>query len=99
MSHLILATNDRAEDVLRQSGLANVALGFCPRFVWRKLPSDEQLLMGLERRSEKHRNSGDHWLDDVCSGALDGLIPSPMISWCSSGCWTCFVLIRRSRPS
>lgn len=72
MSHLILATNDRAEDVLRQSGLANVALGFCPRFVWRKLPSDEQLLMGLERRSEKHRNSGDHWLDDVCSGALDG---------------------------
>ncbi|MGX1165164.1 hypothetical protein AB7M16_001430 [Bradyrhizobium sp. USDA 372] len=72
MSHLILATNDRAEDTLRRSGVANVALGFYPRFVWRKLPSDERLLRGLERRSEKHCNPGDHWLDDVCSGALDG---------------------------
>ncbi|RXH34712.1 hypothetical protein [Bradyrhizobium zhanjiangense] len=72
MSHLILATNDRAEDTLRQSDVANVALGFYPRFVWRKLPSDERLLMGLERRSEKHCNPGDHWLDDVCRGALDG---------------------------
>jgi hypothetical protein len=27
MSRLILTTNDRAEDVLRRSGLANVALG------------------------------------------------------------------------
>ncbi|WP_407188962.1 hypothetical protein [Bradyrhizobium centrosematis] len=72
MSHLILATNDRAEVTLRQSGLANVALGFYPRFVWRKLPSEEGLLRGLERRSEKHRNPGDHWLDDVGSGVLDG---------------------------
>lgn len=72
VSHLILATNDGAEGVLRQSGLANVALGFYPRFVCRELPSNEQLLMGLERRSEKHRNSGDHWLDEVCPGALGG---------------------------
>nr|WP_249794615.1 hypothetical protein [Bradyrhizobium sp. Oc8] len=69
---MILATNDRAEDTLRQSGLANIALGFYPRFVWTKLPSKERLLVGLERRSAKHCNSGDHWLDDVCHGALDG---------------------------
>ncbi|WP_245305634.1 MULTISPECIES: hypothetical protein [unclassified Bradyrhizobium] len=72
MSHLILATNDLAEDVLRQSGVANLALGFYLRFVWRKLPSEERLLKGLERRSEKHCNPGDHWLDDVCRGSLNG---------------------------
>lgn len=72
MSHLILATNDLAADTLRQSGAANVALGFYLRLVWGKLPSDEQLLMGLERRSAKHCNPGDHWLDDVCRGSLAG---------------------------
>jgi hypothetical protein len=72
LSHLILATNDRAEGVLGRSCLANVAVGFHPRFVWRKLPSDERLLMGLERRSEKHGNPGDHWLDDVRREWLDG---------------------------
>ncbi|MGY3234428.1 hypothetical protein ACVWZ4_005052 [Bradyrhizobium sp. USDA 4472] len=72
MSHLILATNDPAEDVLRGSGLANLTLGFYLRFVWRKLPSEEQLLMGLERRSAKHCNPGDHWLDGVCRGSLEG---------------------------
>lgn len=72
MSHLILATNDRAENTLRQSGVANVALGFYPRFVWGKLPSEERLLTGLERRSEMHCNPGDHWLDDVCRGSLHG---------------------------
>ncbi|UQR60545.1 MULTISPECIES: hypothetical protein [Bradyrhizobium] len=72
MSHLILATNDLAANTLRQSGAANIALGFCLRFVSGKLPSEEQLLMGLERRSEKHRNPGDHWLDDVCRGSLEG---------------------------
>lgn len=72
MSHLILTTNDRAENTLRQSRLANVVLGFYPRFVWRKLPSEQQLLMGLERRSAKHCNPGDHWLDDVCRSSLDG---------------------------
>ncbi|WP_291631599.1 hypothetical protein, partial [Bradyrhizobium sp.] len=46
-------------------------LGFYPRFVWRKLPSDERLLRGLERRSEKHCNPGDHWLDEVCRESLD----------------------------
>lgn len=72
MSHLILATNDRAEARLRRSGIANVALGFYPRFVWRKLPSEAQLLMGLEGRSAKHCNPGDHWLDDVSGGSLNG---------------------------
>jgi len=72
MSHLILSTNHLDEDVLRQSRLANVVLGFYPRFVWRKLPSEEQLLMGLERRSAKHCNPGDHWLDEACRGSLDG---------------------------
>ncbi|MGY8710184.1 hypothetical protein RAD16_30990 [Bradyrhizobium sp. 18BD] len=72
MSHLILSTNHLDESVLRQSGLANVVLGFYLRFVWRKLPSEEQLLMGLERRSAKHCNSGDHWLDDACRGSLEG---------------------------
>ena len=72
MSHLILATNDLAENVLRQSGVANLALGFYLRFVSRKLPSEEQLLMGLERRSAKHCNPGDHWLDDACRGSLEG---------------------------
>ena len=72
MSHLILATNDRAESTLRQTRLANVVLGLYPRFVWRKLPSDERLLAGLERRSAKHCNPGDHWLDDVCRGSLEG---------------------------
>ncbi|TYL84793.1 hypothetical protein [Bradyrhizobium cytisi] len=72
MSHLILATNDRAADTLRQSRVANVAIGFGLRFVWGKLASGEQLLMGLERRSAKHCNPGDHWLDDAGCGALDG---------------------------
>ncbi len=72
MSHLILTTNDHAEEVLRQSCRANVALGFYPRFVGRKLPSDERLLMGLERRSAKHCNPGDHWLDHARCGSLDG---------------------------
>jgi hypothetical protein len=69
---LILATNDRAADTLRQSLIANVAVGFFPRFVWGKLASVEQLLMGLERRSAKHSNPGDHWLDAAGCGALDG---------------------------
>jgi hypothetical protein len=69
---LILATNDRAEDTLRQSGLANVALGFWLRFVWRKLPSEEQLVMGLEPRSAEHCNPGDHWLDGARRGSLNG---------------------------
>ncbi|MCP3384368.1 hypothetical protein NLM31_28765 [Bradyrhizobium sp. CCGUVB4N] len=72
MSHLILATNHLAENVLGQSGLANLALGFSLRFVSGKLPSEEQLLMGLERRTAKHCNSGDHWLDDTCRGSLNG---------------------------
>jgi hypothetical protein len=72
VSHSILATNYLAANALRQAGLANVALGFCLRFVWRKLPSAEQLLMGLERRSAKHCNPGDHWLDDVCRDWLEG---------------------------
>jgi hypothetical protein len=69
---LILTTNDRAEGTLRRSRLANVVLGFHPRFVWRKLPSEERLLVGLERRSAKHCNPGDHWLDDVCRDSLEG---------------------------
>ncbi|PIT06025.1 hypothetical protein TSA1_12035 [Bradyrhizobium nitroreducens] len=72
MSHLILTTNDRAEDALRQSRLANVVLGFSSRFVWRKLPSQEQLSMGLKRRSDRHCNPGDHWLDHARCGSLDG---------------------------
>jgi hypothetical protein len=69
---LILTTNDRAESTLRQTGLANVVLGFHPRFVWCKLPSDERLLMGLEHRSAKHSNPGDHWLSAACPDALNG---------------------------
>lgn len=65
MSHLILATNDLAADTLRRSGVANIALDFSLRFVSGRLPSEEQLLMGLEPRSAKHRAIGDHWLDDV----------------------------------
>jgi hypothetical protein len=72
VSHLILATNDLAADTLRQSSAANVALGFYLRFVRGKLASEEQLLMGLERRSAKHSNPGDHWLDAAGCGALDG---------------------------
>jgi hypothetical protein len=72
VSHLILTTNDRAAATLRQSLIANVAVGFFPRFVWGKLASGEQLLMGLERRSAKHSNPGDHWLDAAGCGALDG---------------------------
>jgi len=69
---LILTTNDRAESTLRQTRLANVVLGFYPRFVWTKLPSEEQLLKGLEHRSEKHCNPGDHWLSAACPDALNG---------------------------
>lgn len=72
MSHLILTSNDRAEDTLRHTRLANVVLGFYPRFVWTKLPSEERLLMGLERRSAKHSNPGDHWLSDACPDSLNG---------------------------
>lgn len=72
MSHLILATNDLAATTLRQSGKANVALGFYLRFVSGQLPSEEQLLMGLERRSAKHCNPGDHWLDEACRSSLEG---------------------------
>jgi hypothetical protein len=67
-----LTTNDRAESTLRQSGLANVVLGLYVRFVWRKLFSEDRLLMGLERRSAKHSSPGDHWLDDVRRGSLNG---------------------------
>jgi hypothetical protein len=72
VSHLILTTNDLAEHTLRQSHLANVVLGFYPRFVSRKLPSEERLLLGLEGRSAKHCNPGDHWLDDASRGSLEG---------------------------
>ena len=72
MSHLILATNDLAADTLRKSGAANVVLGFYLRFVRGKLPSGEQLLMGLEPRSAKHSNPGDHWLHDECPASLNG---------------------------
>jgi hypothetical protein len=72
MSHLILTTNYLAAGRLRQTRLADIALGFCTRFVFGKLPSAEQLLMGLERRSEKHCNQGDHWLDDVRRDWLHG---------------------------
>ncbi|MCS3729986.1 hypothetical protein [Bradyrhizobium betae] len=72
MSHLILATNDRAENTLGQTRLANVVLALCPRFVWAKLPSENQLLMGLERRSANHRNPGNHWLDHACPDKLSG---------------------------
>lgn len=72
MSHLILSTNHLDEDVLAQSRLANVVVGFNLRFVWRKLPPEEQLLLGLERRSAKHGNPGDHWLDEACRGSLEG---------------------------
>ncbi|MGX1324068.1 hypothetical protein AB7M17_007521 [Bradyrhizobium sp. USDA 377] len=73
MSHLILTTNDFAANALRQSRAANVALGFRLRFVSGKLPSEEQLLIGLARRSAKHSNPGDHWLDDACRALLDGV--------------------------
>ena len=72
MSHLILTTNHPAADTLRQTKLANIALGFCVRFVFGQLPSAEQLLVGLERRSAKHCNPGDHWLDEVCRDGLEG---------------------------
>ncbi len=72
MSHLILATNDRAADCLRRAGKANAAIGFRLRFVWGKLPSEEQLMIGLEARSSKHGNVGDHWLDDVARTSLAG---------------------------
>jgi hypothetical protein len=65
VSHLILATNDLAADRLRRAGKANIVIGFNLRFVCGQLPSEEQLVMGLEPRSAKHANVGDHWLDDV----------------------------------
>jgi len=65
MSHLILTTNDLAPLQLQPTRLANLALGFSLRFVVNRLPSEEQLIMGLERRSAKHCNVGDHWLDDI----------------------------------
>jgi hypothetical protein len=70
VSHLILTTNDLAPRSLRDAGVANIVLGFCLRFVCDRLPSEEQLLMGLEPRSAKHCNVGDHWLDDVLPGWL-----------------------------
>lgn len=72
MSHLILTTNNHAAAVLRQTRLANVVLELCPRFVWTKLPSEGRLLMGLEHRSAKHRNPGNHWLDNACPDKLNG---------------------------
>ncbi len=72
MSHLILTTNDLAPIQLQPTHLANLALGFSPRFVCDQLPSEEQLVMGLERRSAKHCNVADHWLDDVPRCALKG---------------------------
>lgn len=66
MAHLILTTNDLAANTLRRADLANIVLGFGLRFVAGRLPSEGQLVMGLEPRSAKHRNDGDHWLDDVC---------------------------------
>jgi len=65
VSHLILATNELGADRLRRAGRANVVIGFGLRFVWDRLPSEEQLMIGLEPRSARHCNVGDHWLDDV----------------------------------
>lgn len=65
MSHLILTTNDRAAAVLGRSGVSNIALSFSLRFVFGQLPSEERPRMGLEPRSAKHCNRGDHWLDGV----------------------------------
>jgi hypothetical protein len=72
MSHLILATNDLAPLQLQPTRLANLVLGFSLRFVLDRLPSGEQLLVGLERRSAKHRDIGDHWLDDIRPCSLEG---------------------------
>ncbi|TPQ33366.1 hypothetical protein C2U70_19400 [Bradyrhizobium guangdongense] len=72
MSHLILTTNGFAPRHLREAGIANVVLGFYPRFVRGPLPPDEQLLTGLEPRSAKHRNHGEHWLDDALRSWLKG---------------------------
>ncbi|WP_369722709.1 hypothetical protein AB8Z38_01305 [Bradyrhizobium sp. LLZ17] len=60
MSHLILTTNDLAPLQLQPTRLANVVLGFSVRFVMDRLPSEEQLMMGLEPRSAKYGNVGDH---------------------------------------
>ena len=70
MSHLILATSDLGADCLRRAAKANVVIGFGLRFVLGPLPSEEHLMMGLEPRSAKHCNVGDHWLDDVARGWL-----------------------------
>ncbi|MCP3477303.1 hypothetical protein NLM33_44910 [Bradyrhizobium sp. CCGUVB1N3] len=72
MSHLILTTNDLAPLQLRPTPLANIVLGFSLRFVLDRLPSEEQLVIGLEPRSAKHCNVGDHWLDDVPRCSLKG---------------------------
>lgn len=72
MSHLILTTNGFASRHLREAGMANVVLGFYNRFVRGPLPSDEELLTGLEPRSAKHRNHGDHWLDEALRSWLKG---------------------------
>lgn len=65
MSHLILTTNDLAPLQLQPTRLANIVLGFSLRFVRDRLPSEEQLIMRLERRPAKHCDVGDHWLDEI----------------------------------
>nr|WP_249797780.1 hypothetical protein [Bradyrhizobium sp. 199] len=69
---MILATNHGAAAVLGRSNLANIALGFSVRFVWGRLPSEEELAIALEPRSAKHSRTGDHWLDDVERNSLIG---------------------------
>ena len=63
MKRLILATNDTGAESIRQAGLADVMIGFRPRFVWGPLASQAELATLLEARSAKHDLIGAHWLD------------------------------------
>jgi len=65
MTRLILATSDLAGTLLRQAGRADIVIGFKPRFVWGRLPSQGELETSLQARSAEHRDLGAHWLDFI----------------------------------
>lgn len=60
MKPLIL-TSESGTQFMR-SDLADLAIGFCFRFVWGPLPSPEELATYLAARSDKH-GPGSHWSD------------------------------------
>jgi hypothetical protein len=72
VSHLILTTNELAADRLRRTDLANVVISFDQRFVYGKLPSQDELAILLGPRWARCDVGVGHWLHGVRCGDREG---------------------------